>query len=214
MGADRPSEPARARPRVTSHPSVVVLVEGRSDVAAVAVLCAARGLDPDAGSFALVDMGGVTNVGHHLARLRTAPGRPQVLGLCDAPEERFVVRALERQGVVIDDRDDLARAGFVVCDRDLEDELIRALGPARVESVVERLGQLEQLRAFQRQPQWRGRDPHDQLRRFAGTASGRKAVFARALAEELTPADTPAPLARLLDALTAAVEPTSGEASA
>jgi hypothetical protein len=209
VGADRPSGP-----RVTSHPSVVVLVEGRSDVAAVAVLCAARGLDPAAGSFALVDMGGVTNVGHHLARLRTAPGRPQVLGLCDAPEERFVVRALERQGVVVDDRDDLARAGFVVCDRDLEDELIRALGPARVESVVERLGQLEQLRAFQRQPQWRGRDAHDQLRRFAGTASGRKALFARALAEELTPADTPAPLARLLDALAAAVEPASGEASA
>ena len=89
-----------------------------------------------------------------------------------------------------------------------------ALGPARVELVVERLGQLEQLRAFQRQPQWRGRDAHDQLRRFAGTASGRKALFARGLAEELTPDDTPAPLARLLDALADAVEPTSGEASA
>jgi hypothetical protein len=209
VSAGTPSEP-----RGTSHPSVVVLVEGRSDVAAVAVLCTARGLSPTDGGFALVDMGGVTNVGHHLTRLRTVPGGPRVLGLCDAPEERFVVRALRREGLEVDSRDDLARAGFVVCDRDLEDELIRALGPDRVERVVERLGQLEQLRAFQRQPQWRGRDVHDQLRRFAGTASGRKELFARGLAEELTPDETPPPLARLLDTLGEALESASGEASA
>lgn len=202
MGADRPSE------------HVVVLLEGRSDVAAVTVLCAARGLDPSSGSFALVDMGGVTNVGHHLARLGALPGRPRVLGLCDAPEERFVVRALRRQGVEVENRDDLALAGFVVCDRDLEDELIRALGPARVESVIEQLGQLEQLRAFRRQPQWRDRKAHDQLRRFAGTASGRKAQFARGLAEALAPEDVPPPLVRLLDALAQALEPAPGEASA
>jgi hypothetical protein len=184
---------------------VVVLVEGRSDVAAVEALCAARGLDPETDSFALVDMGGVTNVAHHLTRLTSSPGSPRVLGLCDAPEERFVIRALRREGVEVETRQDLERAGFVVCDRDLEDELIRALGPARVESVLGELGQHEQLRAFQRQPQWRGRDVHDQLRRFAGTASGRKALFARRLAEELTPENTPPPLARLLDALAQAL---------
>jgi hypothetical protein len=192
----------------------VVLVEGRSDAAAVAVLCAVRGLDPVADAFAVVDMGGVTNVGHHLARLRTAPGHPRILGLCDAPEERFVVRALRREGVEVAGREDFARAGFVVCDRDLEDELIRALGPARVEAVLERLGQLDQLRAFRRQPQWRGRDVRDQLRRFAGTASGRKTLFARGLAEELTAQETPAPLATLLDTLAGAVRPAPGEAPA
>ena len=45
----------------------------------------------------------------------------------DAPEERFVVRALRREGYDVADRLDLAGLGFVVCDRDLEDELIRAL---------------------------------------------------------------------------------------
>jgi hypothetical protein len=113
----------------------------------------------------------------------------------------------------VETREDLERAGFVVCDRDLEDELIRALGPARVESVLGELGQHEQLRAFQRQPQWRGRDAHDQLRRFAGTASGRKALFARRLAEELTTANTPPPLSRLLDALARALETPPGRTS-
>jgi hypothetical protein len=41
----------------------------------------------------------------------------------------------------------------------------------------------------------------EQLRRFAGTTSGRKLLLARRLAEELTPETTPAPLAALVDAI-------------
>ena len=163
--------------------------EGRSDVAAVAVLCAARGLDPADGSFALVDMGGVTNVGHHLARLRTAPGRPQVLGLCDAPEERFVVRAPGSARASWSTAATTSpRLGFVVCDRDLEDELIRALGPARVESRWSS-GWVSSSSSVPSSASRSGAAARstDQLRRFAGTASGRKALFARGLAEELTP---------------------------
>jgi len=173
---------------------VVVLVEGRSDVAAVEVLCAARGLDPAAGSFALVDMGGVTNVGHHLARLRSAPGRPQVLGLCDAPEERFVVRALERQGVAVHSRDDLARAGFVVCDRDLEDELIRALGAGAVEELIDARAERVPWETFCKQPAQRGRPIEERLHRFMGTRSGRKELYARLLVEALPLDRMPRPL--------------------
>lgn len=175
-------------------PPVVVLVEGASDAAVVGVLCEARGVDPTA--VEVRDMGGVTNVGRHLREL---DGTARVLGLYDAPEERFVVRGLRSTGRDVRTRDDLQRLGFVVCDRDLEDELIRALGPARVESALAALGELERFRAFQRQPQWRGRDLSDQLHRFAGTASGRKLLLARRLAEELSPATTPAPLTTLVD---------------
>jgi hypothetical protein len=175
-------------------PPVVVLVEGASDAAVVGVLCEARGVDP--ASVEVRNMGGVTNVGRHLREL---DGTARVLGLYDAPEERFVVRGLRSTGRDVTTRDDLHRLGFVVCDRDLEDELIRALGPARVEHVLAELGELERFRAFQRQPQWRGRDLADQLHRFAGTASGRKLLLARRLAEHLSPATTPAPLTTLVD---------------
>ena len=113
------------------------------------------------------------------------------------------MRALRSAGRDVADRLGLERLGFWVCDRDLEDELIRALGADRVVMALEELGEAERFRAFQRQPQWRGRPVRDQLRRFAGTTSGRKLTFARRLAEELTPATTPPPLAGLVDAVTA-----------
>jgi hypothetical protein len=177
-------------------PAVVVLVEGASDAAVVRVLCAARGLDES--DVDVRGMGGVTNVGRHL---RDLDETTRVFGLCDAPEERFVVRALRRAGKDVATRDDLEHLGFWVCDRDLEEELIRALGPSLVETLLEELGEIERFRAFQRQPQWRDRPVGDQLRRFAGTASGRKLILARRLAEALTPATTPRPLVRLVDAV-------------
>jgi hypothetical protein len=67
--------------------------------------------------------------------------------------------------------------GFYVCVADLEDELVRCLGAAGVERVVEAQGELGSFRTFQRQPAWRGRRSQEQLRRFIGTHSGRKARF-------------------------------------
>jgi hypothetical protein len=178
---------------------VIVLVEGASDAAVIRVLCAARGLVESATTYQVRDMGGVTNVGHHLRSLQDdGCGPARVLGLYDAPEERFVLRALRREGYDVTDGADLAGLGFVVCDRDLEEELIRALGADRVEAALAELGELERFRSFQRQPQWRGREVTVQLHRFAGTASGRKLLLARRLAEELTPQTTPVALAALV----------------
>jgi hypothetical protein len=191
-------------------PAVVVLLEGASDAAVVEVLWAALGRHDSSTTSAttpgveLRDMRGITNVGRQLDELA---GRATVLGLCDAPEERFVLRGLRRQGYAVADRADLARLGFHVCDRDLEDELIRALGPDRVQAVLDELGDLERFRAFQRQPPWRGRDVGDQLHRFAGTASGRKLLLARRLAEELTgPSPGRSPVPPPLAALVADIE--------
>jgi hypothetical protein len=92
----------------------------------------------------------------------------------------------------------LDRLGFFVCVADLEDELIRWLGAARVEQVVEAQGELGPLRTFSKQPFQRERTREQQLRRFMGTRSGRKIQYARALAEALDPARIPEPLDRLL----------------
>ena len=67
----------------------------------------------------------------------------------------------------------MERLGFYVCDADLEDELIRALGAAAVERVLDTQGELAPFRTFQQQPAWRGRPTEQQLRRFLGTFSGR-----------------------------------------
>jgi hypothetical protein len=173
---------------------VRVLVEGRSDAVVVEHLLRTHGLER-----ARVEvMDGVTNIERELARLAaTAPGA-EVCGLFDAAEERFVRRALARRDIPTDGRAGLARAGFFACDADLEDELIRTLGTDVVEEAVAELGELPRLRTFQQQPDWRGRPHPAQLRRFAGAGSGRKERLAAALAKRLTPATTPAPLARLV----------------
>lgn len=161
--------------------SVVVLVEGASDAAVVELLAARPAPDLE-----VVAMGGVTNVARHVRRLVGRSPAPVVLGLCDLPERRF----LERVDPPLD--------GIFVCDRDLEEELIRAVGVDPVLEVLADLGDLDRFRTFQGQPEWRGRPLADQLRRFAGTRSGRKAVLATALAGRLGPDDVPPPLARLL----------------
>jgi hypothetical protein len=88
-----------------------------------------------------------------------------------------------------------------VCDADLEDELIRALGVEAVEAVVAALGELTALRTMQRQPAQRDRRREQQLRRFMGTRSGRKVRYASALVDALDLARVPPPLDRLLAAV-------------
>jgi hypothetical protein len=182
-------------PRTTHQ---VVLVEGPSDAVVVHVLAVARGLDTNNGALHIVAMGGVTNVRRHLA-LHAAEEDVEVLGLCDAPEERHVLRALQETGQPVTTRKDMARLGFFVCVQDLEDELLRAVGPSAGEAALEEIGHLGRFRTFQRQPEWRDRDWHEQLHRFAGSGAGRKVLLAEQLALRLNPSTTPAPLARLLD---------------
>ena len=160
---------------------VVVLVEGASDAAVVELL--AEGIGP---GLEVVAMGGVTNAARHVRRLAGRIPAPVVLGLCDVGERRF----LERVDPPLD--------AVLVCERDLEEELIRAVGTGRALEVVGQLADLDRFRTFQGQPEWRDRPLADQLRRFAGTRSGRKAVLARGLAARLAPAEVPAPLADLL----------------
>jgi hypothetical protein len=176
----------------------VVLLEGRSDVAAVRALAAASGLSSGAQRYELVDMGGVTNIRRQLAAIGARPVPVRVVGMCDAGEARVVARALGLDG---EDDEALAARGFSVCHADLEDELIRAMGAERVLGVLQRLGLAARFATFQNQPAWRGRPLPEQLHRFAGIASGRKAVLAGALAGGLAPDEVPAPLRRLVAAM-------------
>jgi hypothetical protein len=195
------SRPARGRdtalaamaayaPDAAAGRGTVVLVEGLSDRAAVEALAAGRGRDLRAEGVFTVPMGGATNLGHFLRLLGPGGRDLRLAGLCDAAEAPGFGRSLQHAG--------LPGAGFFVCVADLEDELIRSLGTARVEQVIEAQGELGPLRTFTRQPFQRDRGREQQLRRFMGTRSGRKIQYARALAEALDPARIPEPLDRLL----------------
>ena len=77
---------------------------------------------------------------------------------------------------------------------DLEDELIRALGPETVELVVEERGDIRKFRTLQKQPEWRTQQLGAQLRRFMGSGGRRKTRYARYLVEALGAARVPRPL--------------------
>ncbi len=177
----------------------VVLLEGASDVAAVRAVAEVLGIDDEGVRY--VDLGGVTNVAARLEILRTDEPDADVVGMCDAAEAPVVIRALEAGGAWLRDADDLPSYGFFVCHKDLEDELLRALGPSRAVEVVDAMGLRDKLYALQQQPAWRDRDLHDQLHRFCGVASGRKVLLARNLADALTPAEVPDPLRQLVERL-------------
>jgi hypothetical protein len=181
--------------------AVVVLVEGESDRAAVLALAARRGAGLDATG--VVAMGGVTNVARYVAELGPAGAGRRLAGLYDAGEERFVRGGLERAGLDPGPGPEgLAELGFHRCDRDLEDELIRALGVQRVLAVVEAQGDLGPFRGLQQQPAQRDRRTEDQLHRFLGSGSGRKIRYGRLLVEALADDEVPEPLDRVLaDAL-------------
>lgn len=178
-----------------SSPRWVVLVEGVSDQVAVETLAERQGRDLGAEGVDVLAIGGAQALGRVLAGLE-----PDVViaGLCDAGEEHAFRRALERAGLgPIASRDELEDRGFFVCEADLEDELIRALGAKGVEAVLEANGDLGAFRTFQKQPQWLGRPAEAQLRRHLGASAG-KIKYARLLVEALAPARVPRPLAALL----------------
>jgi len=161
----------------------VVLVEGISDQIAVETLAVRRGRDLGAEGVAVVPVGGAHAITCYLTRFGPAGAGLRLAGLCDLGEENVFRRGLARAGVGSPrTRADMERLGFDVCVEDLEDELIRAVGAAQVEALIDAQGDLGSFRSFQRQPQWRGQLAEAQLRRFLGSGARRKLRYARLLA--------------------------------
>ena len=161
----------------------VVLVEGESDRIALRTLAARRGRDLDAERVAVVAIGGAQAVERALREL----GGVRVAGLYDLAEERAVLRGLERAGV--------GSEGFFACVPDLEGELVRALGAARMLELVESRGQLGAFGTYRKQPAQRAKPLEAQLH---GWLHNWKIRYAAALVEALELDRVPAPLDRVL----------------
>jgi len=179
--------------------AAVVLVEGTSDQRALEALAARRGRDLDAERVSIVPIGGAQAVRSFLERFGPRGLDVRLAGLCDAGEEGDFRRGLERAGLGSDlSRAGMEALGFYVCEADLEDELIRSLGVASVERVVEAQGELRSFRTLQKQAAQQGRSHEDQLRRFLGSRGGRKIRYARLLVDALDLTRVPRPLERVL----------------
>jgi len=189
-GPRPPLDPAAARLLVSAAQArAAILVEGWSDQAALEALARRRHRDLRAEGVIVVPIGGATNVQRFVQALGPNGLGVQLAGLCDVAELPHVRRGLERGGVAVRTAASIGAAcaddGFYACDADLEDELIRALGTAGVERVLEAEGDLASFRRFQDQPAQRGRDLHSQLRRFLGTRAGRKVRYGALLVDAL-----------------------------
>ena len=155
----------------------VLLVEGVTD--RIALEAVAQKLGLDLGGIEIVPIGGAQAVRRAAAQYEGE----QVVGLCDVGEERWFRRVLGD--------------ATYVCVQDLEDELIRALGPDRVQEVVAAQGELETFRNFQNQLFWRGGPVEQQLRRWLQNG-GRQHRYPARLVEAMEPGEIPRPLLDVL----------------
>lgn len=178
----------------------VVLVEGISDQIALETAARGRGRSLEAERVVVLPIGGAHAIGRILARLGN---RRRLAGLCDLREEEVFRRGLVAAQVGSPrTRSDLEQLGFFVCVSDLEEELIRGVGPAGTEALFDSEDDLRSFRSFQSQPAWRGGETEAQLYRFVRSSSVRNLRYARLLVEAAVARNT---LPRPLDALLAAV---------
>jgi Overcoming lysogenization defect protein-like, TOPRIM domain len=189
---------ARALAKVAAA-EAVVLVEGISDQIAVETLAARRGRDLGAERVVVLPIGGAHAITRYLTQFGPAGAGLRLAGLCDVGEENVVRRGLASAGMGSPGtRADMERLGFYVCVEDLEDELIRAIGAARVEAFIDSQGDLGSFRSLQRQPEWRSQPAGAQLRRFLGSGARRKLRYARLLAGSVDLERLPHPLEAVL----------------
>jgi hypothetical protein len=159
----------------------VVLVEGITDRIALEAVAAKLGRGLTAEGIEIVPIGGAQAIRRAAAQY----DGERVVGLCDLGEERWFRRVLGD--------------ATYVCVKDLEDELIRALGPDRVQEVVAAQGDLETFRSFQNQVFWRGRPVEAQLRRWLQASDGRGKRYPPVLIAALEPNELPPPLVGVLE---------------
>lgn len=147
----------------------VILVEGVSDQRAVEALARRRERDLGAERVVVIPIAGATNLARFLDILGPHGCGLTLAGLCDQAEADEFVRALARGGVGYGlGPGDLAALGFFVCVRDLEEELIRALGVDAMLSIIEAQGHLRRFRTYQVQAVHHDKRIEEQVWRWLG----------------------------------------------
>jgi hypothetical protein len=161
----------------------IVLVEGNSDRVALEVFARRLGFATPT----IMAIGGAHAAARVVAGIRATAPHEHIVGLVDAGERRAFTGVID---------------AIFVCDRDLEDELIRAMGIETALCVIEQQGELGSFGVLQKQPAHRDRNVTDQLRQFLHGRSGNKARYAALFAEALELDRIPVPIREVLAAAT------------
>lgn len=183
--------------RAGANARAAILVEGASDRLAVEALARRRGRDLDSEGVMVIATAGVTNTGRFLGVLGPGCHDIAIAGLCDEGEKAELRRALNDWGL-FPETGELDAPGFFVCVRDLEDELIRALGANAMIRLIESQGHLRRFRSFQNQPAQRHKTIEQQLWRWLGN---HKIRYAPLMVGSLDLSRAPQPLDAVLDAV-------------
>jgi hypothetical protein len=155
-GPDAPVEATAAALARSESARAVVLVEGISDQIAVETLADRQGRDLAAEEVVIVPIGGAHAMRRYLVRFGQEEVGLTIVGMCDAAEEHVVRRGLAAAGFGSpQNRIEMERLGFFVCEKDLEDELIRASGRIAIEALLDAQGDLGSFQTLQQQPAWR-----------------------------------------------------------
>lgn len=174
-----------------------ILVEGASDRRAIEALARRRGRDLERERVVVVATAGVTNTGRFLGILGPGGHDVAIAGLCDEGEKAEMTRAFAEWGL-LPMTGEPDTTGFFVCVRDLEDELIRALGANALIQLIESQGHLRRFRSFQNQPAQRHKTAEQQLWRWLGN---HKIRYAPLMVDALDLSRVPRPLDAVLDAV-------------
>ncbi|CAH0341377.1 TOPRIM nucleotidyl transferase/hydrolase domain-containing protein [Rhizobium sp. CECT 9324] len=205
-----PDAPIRATARAIDAAAgarSVILVEGISDQIALETTALRLGLDLVSRRIVVVPVGGIASMSRYLSHFLASEAKPLISGLFDGAEAPLLLRAVQRADQAQwSNATDLRQLGFFLCDRDLEDELLRAVSRQAVEAILNEQGDQRAFQTLQRQDAWRDSPFHDQLRRFLAAGAGRKLRYARHLALAITADHTPAPLFNVLSRAASSVE--------
>lgn len=201
-GPNAPAKATRLALAKAERAHAILIVEGISDQIAIETLASRRGRDLKDEGIAVLPVGGAQAALRYLQEFGPNGEQIHLAGLCDVDAAETFRRALITAGVGNPQTaEEMATCGFHVCVRDLEDELIRSVGPNLVEGVLESQGELAAFRTFQKQPDWRGRPTSDQLHRFFGSKARRSLRYARLLIETVELDRVPPPLDAVLSSI-------------
>jgi hypothetical protein len=182
--------------------AAVILVEGITDQIALETAATLHGRDLHLDRVVIVPIGGAHAITRFLTTLiPQAPGA-RLAGLCDLREEDLFRRGLTAAGLGSPrSRPEMERLGFHVCIDDLEDELLRAVGPAECLRLFDAERDLRSFRSFQKQPAWRDQALPAQMYRFIRSSSRRNVRYAHLLTKAAAHRGTlPGPLNAVLTA--------------